>query len=120
MSDGIWPERNSATQKTSEELNFEYYRKKILVPFVIKMRELLYDFKSTTNVPADYTAVCWNDGANTQLAAVVNELQQTIDEELKIITNKHSASRTAVEQACDMASCFRSINTHLKTHTTLY
>ena len=110
-------ERNEHTQRTSEELNFSHYRKNILVPFVLKMRKLLYGYEETEHVDPNYTAVCWNDGCGTQLAAVVNELQQVVDGEMKIITNKHSASRTAVDQACDMAPCFCSINTLVKSHT---
>ena len=90
------------------------------MPFIKKSRKLLYNYSTTDDeeVNEKYTAVCWNDGANTQLAAVVNEAQQTIDARSKVITNKHSAARTAVEQACDMSSCFRTINNLLCTHTT--
>ena len=75
-----------------------------MLPFVKKMRHVLYGYNIDDDQTVDdkITAVSWCDGANTQLSAIVNENQQIVDERLKIITNKHSAARTAVEQACDL------------------
>ena len=94
-------ERCTVSGTTAEQRNFSYYRKCILLPFISLVRERLYGWKPGTPIPDALTAVCWNDGANVQLNSIVSEEQQIHDAKMKIITNKHSASRTAVEQPCD-------------------
>ena len=101
-------ERCVVSGTTAEQRNFSYYRKCILLPFISLVRERLYGWKPGTPIPDALTAVCWNDGANVQLNSIVSEEQQIHDEKMKIITNKHSASRTAVEQPCDLCPCFMS------------
>ena len=68
----------------------------------------MYGINDTKSVPENLTTLCWNDGANIQLAVIVNEKQQQADETKKICTYKHSASLTAVEQACECRPVFRS------------
>ena len=67
--------------------------------------------------PLPRTAAKKTDGANVQLAAVIDELQK-MDELLKIITNKHSAAQTAVEHPVDLASVMRTIVTLQKLAST--
>ena len=97
--------------KTVEQRNFEFYREKVLMPFLSSARSRYYDWVEGTPIPDDLTAVCWSDGACTQLQAITSEKQQVIDQSNRIVTCKHSASRTSEEQACDLASVFRSQRT---------
>ena len=69
----------------------------------------MYQHDGNLAIPDELSAVCWCDGANTQLAAITNEDQQKEDAANKISTCKHSAARTSVEQACDACPIFRSI-----------
>ena len=61
------------------------------------------------DIPDELTSVCWCDGANTQLVAIISEDNQKMDEINKIPTNKHSVSRTSVEQGCDRCPVFRTV-----------
>ena len=101
-------EKCKVTQTTAEQRNFAFYRKEVLLPFIALVRENLYGLKMGDPVPYELTAVSWSDGASVQLNAITDEQQQEMDSELKISSNKHSASRTAVEQPCDISPCFRS------------
>ena len=94
-----------------------FYRDRVLLPFIKCARSNLYGWVEGTPIPIELTAVCWCDGACVQLLAVVNETQQLNDEKDKIITNKHSAARTAVEKPCDLPLCFMSLRT-LSNHST--
>ena len=80
-----------------------------MLPFVSDCRTKLYSHAGSSAVPDDLTAVCWCDGANVQLSAITEESHQARDYTNKIITCKHSASRTSVEQACDRCPVFRSL-----------
>ena len=74
------------------------------------MRKQYFDWIEGTPIPDTLTAVCWSDGACTQLQAITNEKQQLEDKSNKIVTCKNSAAITAEEQACDLASVFRTQN----------
>ena len=80
----------------------------MLTPFIELTRQALYGHVAGTPIPDPLTAVCWIDGAGPQLNATVSQIQLELDKNMKVITNKHSASRTAVEQPCDRGPCFRS------------
>ena len=105
----IRTEKGEVSGKTSELRNFEWYRENVLLPFIKNVRSRLYQHDNNTPIPDELSAVCWCDGANTQLAAIINEEQQNDDATNKIITCKHSAARTSVEQACDCCPIFRSL-----------
>ena len=64
---------------------------------------------ATEPVPGSLGAVCWNDGANVQLAEIVEEKQQQANERDTFCTCKHSASRTTVKQACYYCPVFHSL-----------
>ena len=102
-------EKGEISGKTSEQRNFEWYRENVLLPFIKNVRCRLYQHDIDSPIPDELSAVCWCDGANTQLAAITNEDQQKEDASNKIITCKHSAARTSVEQACDCCPIFRSL-----------
>jgi hypothetical protein len=107
----IRSEKSTVNNKTAEQRNFEYYREKVLFPFIASIRETLFDWSPGTPIPDTLSAVCWSDGACSQLQAITNENQQVSDSYNKITCCKHSAARTAEEQACDLASVFRTVNT---------
>ena len=96
-------ERCEVSQTTAEQRNFSFYREHILKPFVFKVREELYGWVKGTPIPDELTAACWVDGASVQLGAIIGEHQQIQDEQDKIVSNKHSAARTAVEQPCNLS-----------------
>ena len=102
-------ERGAVSGKTSEQRNFEWYRENVLLPFIKNIRRVLYQHDINTPIPDELSAVAWCDGALTQLASITNESQQIDDAANKISTCKHSAARTAVEQAADCCPIFRSI-----------
>ena len=106
----IRSEKLAVNNKTAEQRNFEYYREKVLFPFIAGIRESLFDWIPGTPIPDTLAAVCWSDGACTQLQAITTEKQQRTDRTNKVTTCKHSAARTAEEQACDLASVFRTQN----------
>jgi len=101
-------EKCAATQITVEQWNFTFYRLEILIPFIGLVRQKLYGHVEGEHIPESLTAVSWTDGAAVQLNVIVGERQQAIDKQLKIVSNKHNASRTAVEQPCDLSLCFMS------------
>ena len=113
----IRTEKGEVSGKTSEQRNFEWYRENVLLPFIKNVRSRLYQHDDNTFIPDELSAVCWCDGANTQLLAITNEKQQIEDALNKIITCKHSAARTSVEQACDCCPIFRTIKSISKNIT---
>ena len=54
-------------------------------------------------------AVAWQDGGGPQLKAITRDDLMAADEDIKCTTNKHSASRSAVEQPMDLMSIFKFI-----------
>ena len=63
--------------------------------------------KNCTEIPDFLTAVSWMDGANGQIKKITSVESLREDEKQKIKTCKHSASRTAVEQAADCGPMFK-------------
>lgn len=61
----------------------------------------MYQHDDNSLIPDELSAVCWCDGANTQLVAITNEEKQKEGAANKMYTRNHSAERTSVEQACD-------------------
>ena len=66
--------------------------------------------------PKNYI-VWYQKRRQSQLKAITNELNQSTDAINKIVSCKHSASRTSVEQACDTCPVFRSIKSISKSVT---
>ena len=110
-------EKEEVGGKTSEQQNFEWYREKVLLPSITNICQVLYQHDKNFPIPDELSTVAWCDGANTQLVAITNESQQREDAANKISTCKHSAARTAVEQAADCCPIFCSIKTVLKSIT---
>ena len=90
-------EKCKVTQTTAEQRNFPFYRKEVLLPCIALVRENIYGLKKGDPVPDALTAVSWSDGAAVQFNTIADERQQEMDSELKILSNKQSASRTVVK-----------------------
>lgn len=103
------------SSKSVESLQAELYRKLVLHPLVKKIRKSVYGYDSENDsIPVELTAVSWSDGCGTQLNPITSESNMKLDKELRIVTNKHSAARTAVEQAADTGSMFKSLKALLR------
>ena len=103
------------SSKSVESLQTELYRKLIFHPFVEKIRKTCYGYDGNEEcIPTELTAVSWCDGCGTQLNPITSENNMKIEKKLKIVCNKHSAARTAVEQAADTGSMFKSLKSLLK------
>ena len=76
---------------------YKYYWDEILIPFIQSTRKEYDGFLNESNlhIPEDLAAASWCDGDIAQVASIVDDLE--IFNKNKIITNKHSASRTRVE-----------------------
>ena len=91
------------------------YRNKVYYPFIKRICTDHYEMSAdTTEIPDNLTAVSWMDGCHDQLKLTTTENILETEKELKIITNKHSAAGTAVEQAADVGPMFKMMKTVIK------
>ena len=92
------------------------YRHLIYHPFIDHIRITRYDWDPVTNpdVPNSLSAVSWMDGANGQLKKITCEKNLEFEKKRKVVCCKHSASRTAVEQAADTGAMFKVMKLLLK------
>ena len=90
----------------ADKYRYKYYRDEVLIPFIQSTRKEYDGFSNESNlpIPEDLTAVSWCDGDIAQVASIVDDLDKFSKN--KIIANKHSASRTGVEQAADTSKVF--------------
>ena len=97
------------------------YRDLVYYPFIKDIRVQNYNMSSAEDaeVPDNLTAVCWMDGCYGQLNLITRENVLDNEKLLKIICNKHSAARTAVEQAADVGPMFKVIKHLLRYMTNL-
>ena len=102
-------EKNVKTQISAEQRSFEWYRTNVLFPFIELSRVKYYGWVTGTYIPNDLTTCYWCDGANVQFNTIKSKRLKDVDKTKKVVTCKHSRSRTAVEQACDTSPIFRSI-----------
>ena len=65
-------------------------------------------------IPDNLTAVSWMDGCHGQLKLTTTETVMKTEKKLKIVTCKHSAARTAVEQAADVGPMFKMVKSAVK------
>ena len=115
------PESEDPTQKdqtitlSKESRVAKIYRDNVYYPFIKKIRIDHYEMDETQEgVPENLTAVSWMDGCHGQLKLTTTEDVMKTEKELKIITNKHSAARTAVEQAADVGPMFKMMKAVIK------
>ena len=91
------------------------YREQVYYPFIRDIRTNDYDMStSTTTIPSNLTAVSWMDGCHGQLKLTTSESVLDTEKNLKIITCKHSAARTATEQAADVGPMFKMMKSTVK------
>ena len=101
----------------ADKERYKYYRDEILIPFIQSTRNKYDGFFNEYNlpIPEDLTAASWCDGDIAQVASIVDDLE--IFNKNKIIANKHSASRTGVEQAADTSKVFHMLENLEDTYT---
>jgi hypothetical protein len=83
------------------------YRKEVYYPFIKQIRTNDYQMNEKESIPDNLTVVSWMDGCHGQLKLIMTEAVLKNKKKLKIISNKHSAARTAVEQAADVGPMFK-------------
>ena len=88
----------------------QMYREKVYYPFIAKIRQDKYQWNGDIdNIPNHLRAVSWMDGCASQIKLITSEENMLMEKKLKITCNKHSASRTAVEQAADCGAMFKEL-----------
>lgn len=95
---------------------FHNYRTRVLHPAVKKIRRTYFDC-DTDDVPTRLAAVSWIDGALSQLAAVVAEDMQLVEEQLKLSTNKHGPRRSGITQSLDLCELFPNVHRNVTNNT---
>ena len=86
------------------------YRKSVFWPFIEEIRKTCYGFSgSNDDIPEELKCVSWFDGCNSQMKILTSEQNMKIEASKKITCCKHSASRTAVEQAADTGPMFKEL-----------
>ena len=85
------------------------YREVVYRPWIRNIRMKDYEWSGEGEIPYYLRAVSWYDGAGGQLRYLNSESTLIEEENLKITINKHSAARTGMEQACDVAPIFKKL-----------
>ena len=94
----------------------EIYRKRVYHPFIHQVRKTRYGFDGDdSNIPDHLHAVSWMDGCNSQLRLITSDENMEIEKKLKITCCKHSAARTAIEQAADCGPMFKILKKKVNT-----
>ena len=96
-----------------ETTNFRHYRQSVFRPYVESKRGL----PEGVPIPDDEQAASWSDGATPQLKAILDCTSMMEDSLIKLTDNKHSASRSAVEQYLDLMPIFKLVHKFAKTMT---
>ena len=85
------------------------YQEKMYYPFIRHIRMNFYGWDGVGPVPGHLKATSWMDGANSQIKDLTEEERLRLEKDLKIDSCKHSAARTAVEQAADTSPVFKTM-----------
>ena len=109
-------DENTFRMPSKESRVAQIYREMVYYNFLQEIRTEYYqmDDKPNAPIPDNLTAVCWMDGCYGQLKLTTNEDVLKEEHKKKIICNKHSAARTAVEQAADVGPMFKLIKKLLR------
>ena len=85
------------------------YRQCVYYPFIKKIRKDKYNYSGDENkdIPDHLRAISWMDGCSSQLKLITSPENVMVENELNITCCKHSAARTAVEQAADAGCMFK-------------
>ena len=86
------------------------YRELVFRPWIQRIRTLDYGWDGIGAVPDYLKCVSWQDGAGGQLTYLKrDDVMEYERDVLKIEVCKHSAARSGMEQACDIAPIFREL-----------
>ena len=86
----------------------QLYKQEVYYPFIKKICKDKYNFdEEDSEIPNHLRAVSWMDGCASQLKLITSDSNMQVEKKLKITCCKHSASRTAVEQAADTGAMFK-------------
>ena len=87
----------------------QLYRKLVYYPFIKNIRISKYGHSGGDDIPDYLRAVSWMDGCNAQLKLITTAENLEVENKYKITCCKHSAARTALEQAADTSACFKQL-----------
>ncbi len=92
----------------AEKKRFQWIRENVLFPFINWGRKDYNDFDVDSGAPMgdELTAVSWCDGDHSQIDNIVSSDGIHRYSANKVIANKHNASGTGKEQACDLSKAF--------------
>ena len=119
----INPTSQTSTSQSNDDTLFlskesrvaKLYRELVYYPFIKKIRTEEYDMPNDLQeIPSNLTAVSWMDGCHGQLKLTTMEDVLKVKDKLKIVTCKHGAARTAMEQACDVGPMFKTMKGAVK------
>jgi hypothetical protein len=104
----------------AEKKRFQWIRENVLFPFINWGRKDYDDFDVDSKAPMgdELTAVSWCDGDHSQIDTIVSPDGIHRYSANKVIANKHNASGTGKEQACDLGKVF-TISKKLNKSTTV-
>ena len=113
QQDDTVPDNDEVSSKESRIAAM--YRQVVYHPFVNHIRKTKYGWNGdVTDIPDYLRVISWMDGANGQLRRITSDENMRLESELKIVCCKHSAARTAVEQAADVGPMFKLMKQLLK------
>ena len=108
-------ESNNPRPLSKESCEAKIYRDLVYYPFINEIRVNDYDMDPDVKViPSNLTAVSWMDGCHGQLKLITTEDVLDTEKKAKIITCKHSAARTSVEQAAGVGPMFKMMKSAVK------
>ena len=92
------------------------YKELVYYPLIHHIRKAFYDMNDDDDyeIPENLQAISWMDGCHGQLYLTTQEDMMKLEAKLKIICNKQSAARTAVEQAADIGAMFKLLKKIIK------
>ena len=108
QSRDIVPDHDDTTYSKESQVA-ALYRKLVYYPFIKKIRSDKYNYDGTDDeeIPDYLGVVSWMDGCNSQLQIITKEENMVNEKKHKITCCKHSAARTALEQAADTGPMFK-------------
>ncbi len=104
----------------AEKKRFQWIRENVLFPFINWGRKEYDDFDVNSSAPMgdELTAVSWCDGDHSQIDTIISPDGIHRYSANNVIANKHNASETGKEQACDLGKVF-TISKKLNKSTTV-
>ena len=101
---------------SKESIVAQLYREMVYYPFISHIRKTRYGYDGALEDLPDYLkCVSWMDGCNAQLRLITSETNMEKEKVRNIVCCKHSAARTAVEQAADTGAMFKQLKSIVRT-----